>query len=60
MQPNEEARNRQELHKAFVAGAKWWEYYNSGFTMWDDDIRQAEAEAEKRYGKAEGKESGSE
>ena len=59
-QPSEQARSRQELRKAFVAGAKWWELYRYRATMWPNKIRVAETEAEKQYGKPEGKESGSE
>lgn len=41
-----------DIRRAFVEGAKWWEYYyvSSGFTMWQSDQRLAEKEAEKRYG----------
>lgn len=39
-----------DLRRAFVAGAKWWEYYSTRFTMWSSDISLAEIEAEKRYG----------
>ena len=57
MQPSEQARSRQELRKAFVAGAKWWELHKECVGMWTRDIELAEKEAERRYGKAEGKES---
>ena len=54
-QPNEKARRKQDLHRTFVAGAKWWEFYRYKATMWNGDIRRAETEAEKRYGKADEK-----
>jgi hypothetical protein len=38
-----------DLRRAFVMGAKWWEYHSTGFTMWPSDRNLAEAEAEKRY-----------
>lgn len=33
------------LLAAFVQGAAWWEYHQTGFTMWQSDRRLAEAEA---------------
>ena len=41
---------QNDLRSAFVAGARWWEYHSTGFTMWQSDQRLAETEAEKRYG----------
>ena len=41
---------QNDLRSAFVAGARWWEYYCKAFSMWQSDQRLAEAEAEKRYG----------
>ncbi len=38
-----------DLRRAFVAGAKWWEYENCGATMWNSDRRKSEKEAEFRY-----------
>lgn len=38
-----------DLRRAFVMGAKWWEYQSLGATMWQSDQREAEAEAERRY-----------
>jgi len=38
-----------DLRRAFVAGAKWWEWENTGATMWPTDRDLAEAEAERRY-----------
>lgn len=41
---------RDDLRRAFVAGAKWWEYHSTGgFTMWPSDSDMAEAEAERRF-----------
>ena len=42
------------IQRAFVAGAKWWEFESTGFTMWDSDITDAEDEAVKRYGEPKG------
>ena len=38
-----------DLRRAFVMGAKWWEFRKSGATMWPSDQDVAEAEAESRY-----------
>lgn len=38
-----------DLRRAFVAGAKWWELCKTGGTMWPADRDKAEAEAESRY-----------
>ena len=38
-----------DLQRAFVAGAKWWEFYVSDGTMWQSDVRLVESEAKKRY-----------
>jgi len=40
---------KDDLRRAFVAGAKWWEYYATEATMWNSDVSLAEDEAEKRY-----------
>ena len=40
-----------DLRRAFVSGAAWWEYQRSGATIWTSDRRKAEVEAEKRYPK---------
>ena len=40
-----------DLRRAFVAGAAWWQCYVAGFTMWSSERSLAEDEAEKRYGK---------
>lgn len=36
--------------RAFVAGAKWWEFVSTGGTMWASDRDKAEKEAVRRYG----------
>ena len=33
---------------AFLEGAKWWEYRQTGCTMWQSDQREAMDEAERR------------
>ena len=38
-----------DLRRAFVAGAAWWEFRKDGATMWQSDRRLSEVEAEKRY-----------
>ena len=38
-----------DLRRAFVTGAKWWEWKEKGATMWNSDVREAEKEAELRY-----------
>lgn len=38
-----------DLRRAFVAGAKWWEWHSTKATMWASDRDLAEAEAERRY-----------
>jgi hypothetical protein len=38
-----------DLRRAFVAGAQWWEYTSQGATMWGTDRNKAEDEAERRY-----------
>jgi hypothetical protein len=40
---------KDDLRRAFVMGAKWWEYHTTQFTMWNSDIKLAEDEAEKEY-----------
>jgi hypothetical protein len=47
---------KDDLRRAFVEGAAWWEYHKTGFTMWTADRRVAEAEAERRYIRAGSKE----
>lgn len=41
---------KNDIRRAFVAGASWWEYHSTRFTMWPSDRTLAEQEAEKRYG----------
>lgn len=38
-----------DIRRAFVQGAKWWEFYSTGATMWASDQDVAEDEAERRY-----------
>jgi hypothetical protein len=38
-----------DIRRAFVEGAAWWEYHQQNATMWQSDRRIAEAEAEMRY-----------
>ena len=40
---------KDDLRRAFVEGAKWWEWYSSGGTMWNSDVTLAEKEAEEHY-----------
>ena len=42
-------RHPEDLRAAFVAGAKWWEYHSTKFTMWQSDQHLAMAEALKRW-----------
>lgn len=37
------------VREAFVAGAAWHEFYETGATIWTSDRRNAEAEAERRF-----------
>ena len=41
-------KENDKLSVAFVQGAKWWEYYSQGATMWQSDQRLAEEEATTR------------
>lgn len=41
--------NHDILIMSFVQGARWWEYRQTGATMWQSDQIEAEAEAEKRW-----------
>jgi len=34
---------------AFLAGAKFWEFHRTGFTMWTSDAHLVKKEALKRY-----------
>ena len=52
MKPSDEIDGywpKDDIRRAFVAGAKWWEWHKEGATMWQSDTREAEDEAEKRY-----------
>ena len=46
---NEGTWPADDLRRAFVMGAKWWEYHQTGATMWPSDRNLAEAEADRRY-----------
>lgn len=37
------------LGRAFVAGARWWQYEQDGFTAWPEEVDRMEAEALRRY-----------
>jgi len=39
--------------RAFVEGAKWWQWQSTGFTMFPSERDEAEAEAVRRYGNPE-------
>lgn len=39
--------------RAFVDGAKWWQFYHNGSTMFGSERDAAAEEAERRYGKVE-------
>jgi hypothetical protein len=38
-----------DLRRAFVVGAQWWEWTKEHATMWPSDQDMAEDEAERRY-----------
>ncbi len=38
-----------DLRRAFVAGAKWWNFTTTGFTMFASERNEAEDEAERKY-----------
>ena len=40
---------KDDPRRAFVSGAKWWEWTVSGATMWPEDVDKAERAAETRY-----------
>jgi len=40
----------QCLQRAFVDGAKWWEFERTGATMWQEDQGKAEQAAMDKYG----------
>lgn len=48
-QPIEGTWSKTDLRRAFVAGAKWWQYHNMSITMWPSEIKRTKVEAEKRY-----------
>ena len=39
-----------DVRRAFVSGASWWEFESRGATMWGSDRRKAEEAATARYG----------
>ena len=41
--------DKNDIRRVFVAGASWWEFHSTGFTMWQSDLALAEEEATKRY-----------
>ena len=41
--------SKNDVRRAFVAGAAWWEFYKTQGTLWPSDRRLAEKEAERRY-----------
>ena len=49
LKPKEEG-----IQRAFVEGAKWWEFTITGAPLWRGAIAEAEVEAKKRYGKPKG------
>jgi hypothetical protein len=38
-----------DLRRAFVEGAAWWEFHKEGATMWNSDRDLAESVADTRY-----------
>ena len=46
---NEGTWAKDDIRRAFVEGAKWWEYHSTKGTMWQSDQRLAEDEATRRY-----------
>ena len=38
-----------DLRRAFVMGAKWWEWHDKGATMFGSDVRLAEEKAEECF-----------
>lgn len=41
------------IQRAFVEGAKWWQFHHNGSTMFGSERDDAEVEAVKRYGEPE-------
>lgn len=41
--------HKGDLRRAFLDGAKWWEYVSRRGTMWQSDQNRAATEAERRY-----------
>lgn len=44
--PNDDCR------RAFIEGAKWWQFHHNGSTMFSSEQDEAEAEANRRYERA--------
>ena len=44
---------KDSVQRAFVEGAKWWQFHHAGSTMFGSERDVAEAEAVKRYGELE-------
>lgn len=42
---------QNDLRRAFVKGAKWWEFEKTRFTMWPSDRNRVEQAAEEYYPK---------
>lgn len=38
------------VQRAFVDGAKWWQFHANGATAWSSEVRDMETEAIRRYG----------
>jgi len=38
-----------DLRRAFVDGAAWWNFKSTSWSMWNSERREAEEEAEARY-----------
>jgi hypothetical protein len=44
---------KDSVQRAFVEGAKWWQFHHARSTMFGSERDEAEAEAVKRYGELE-------
>ena len=42
--------DRMDPRRIFVEGAAWWQFHSNGATMWSSERKDAEAEAERRFG----------
>jgi hypothetical protein len=43
----------RSVQRAFVAGAKWWQWKATGFTAFPSEVDEMEVEAIRRYGDPE-------